>query len=181
MSEVLQEFIKFNKVLGVELCNHISSQLKFSLVVSEFSGGLKEYNTSVSTLEKLNFIAQYSYQNRGIMFCINSKIIELSTQRCFGGTDKVDSDKKIAFSFSEKFVGKEIVHYVTNYFTKIKSSVDLTKIEYFIDRSHLFFSDEQVVFIDMKCSVNKENVGSISFFYPLVFVKQERDKWLLDA
>ena len=42
MSEVLQEFIKFNKVLGVELCNYISAQLKFSLVVSEFSGGIKE-------------------------------------------------------------------------------------------------------------------------------------------
>ena len=180
MSEVLQEFIKFNKVLGVELCNYISAQLKFSLVISEFSGGVKEYDSSVSTLDKLNFIAQYSYHNRGIMVSLNSKIIELSTQRCFGGTDQVDEFKKHSFSFAERFVGNEIIDYVTNYFQKKNCAVDLSRIDYFIDRSHLFFSDEQVVFIDMKCSVNNNNIGSISIFYPLVFVKQEREKWILD-
>ena len=92
--QVLDEFIKFNKVFGVDICNYISSQLKYPLVVSEFSGGIKEYNASVSMLEKLNFIGQYSYHNRGIMVAFNSKIIELSTQRCFGGTDHVDMHKK---------------------------------------------------------------------------------------
>ena len=90
MSEVLDEFIKFNKVLGVDLCNYISSQLKYPLVISEFSAGVKEYNTSISKLDKFNFIGQYAYHNRGIMVALNSKIVQISTQRCFGGTDNVD-------------------------------------------------------------------------------------------
>lgn len=180
MSEVLDEFIKFNKVFGVDICNYISSQLKYPLVVSEFSGGIKEYNASVSMLEKLNFIGQYSYHNRGIMVAFNSKIIELSTQRCFGGTDHVDMHKKESFSFAERFVGNEILEYVTNYFMKKDCSVNLSKVDYYIDRSHLFFSDEQVVSIQFKCSVNKSELGYISIFYPLIFVKQEKEKWRLD-
>lgn len=180
MSEVLDEFIKFNKVFGVDICNYISSQLKYPLVVSEFSGGIKEYNASVSTLDTLNFIGQYSYHNRGIMVSLNSKIIELSTQRCFGGTDQVDIFNKESFSFAEQFVGNEIIDFVSNYFNKKECSVNLSKIDYYIDRSHLFFSDEQVVFIDFKCTVNKTNVGSISIVYPLIFVKQEKEKWRLD-
>ena len=180
MSDIIDDFIKFNKVLGVELCNYISSQLKYSLVISEFSGGVKEYNSSVSTLDKLNFIGQYAYHNRGIMISFNSKIIELSTQRCFGGTDEVGLHKKHSFSYSERFVGSEIMDYVSNYFINKKCPVSLSRIDHYIDRSHLFFSDEQVFFADFKCHVNKQSVGSISLFYPLIFVKQEKEKWRLD-
>ncbi len=180
MNELIGDFLKFNKVLGLKIANHVSSNLSVGLCVSEFSGGVKEYYSSVSNVSKVSFIAQFSYFNRGIMFCIDPKIIEISTQRCFGGKETMSTHDLKEFSFSEQFVGNFIVSSLDKYFTNRDCGVELSKLDHHLDRSHLFFSDEQVVFVEMKCSIKGNAVGGMYLFYPLIFVKQESEKWMLD-
>ena len=71
---------------------------------------------------------------------------------------------KDSFSFAERFVGNELMDFVTNYFMKKDCSVSLSKIDYYTDRSHLFFSDEQVVYVDLSAQLIKIRIGSISLF-----------------
>ena len=114
------------------------------------------------------------------MFCIDPKIIEISTQRCFGGKETMSAHDLKEFSFSEQFVGNFIVSSLDKYFTNRDCGVELSKLDHHLDRSHLFFSDEQVVFVEMKCSIKGNAVGGMYLFYPLIFVKQESEKWMLD-
>ena len=163
--------------MGVKLINTLASQLKTGLTVAEFSGGIKEYQSSMSSIPQFTFIGQYTYQNRGIVCAIDPKIILLSAQRSFGGDSTAPTIKSNTFSFSENFVGKMILNIIEGYFNTKDCPLTLNRIESSKDRSHLFFSDEQVAFIEMNCLNNGDEIGKISLIYPITFVKQEKEKW----
>ena len=173
MSETIADFLKFNKVMCVKLINNIATDLKVGLTISNFSGDAKEYQSSIKNLPDFAYIGQYTYQNRGIMCSIDPKIITLTTQRCFGGQVDIKRYKNSTFTFSETFIGKSILNQIEAYFKKKKCKVTLNRIEHQKNRSHLFFSDEKVMFIETNCMVNETDVGKIYFIYPLSFVKQE--------
>ena len=160
MSVIMSTFIKFNKVMGVNIINTLASQLKTGLSIAEFSGGIKEYQASISTINNFSFIGQFNYQNRGIACIIDPKIIIMSTQRTFGGSSEIEPSDSTTFTFNEK-----------------QCQISLNRIEHNKERSHLFFSDEQVVFVEMNCTNNGQDIGKIALIYPLTFVKQEKEKW----
>ena len=177
MSEIITQFLKFNKVMSVKVVNNIATQLKVGLTISQFSGGIKEYQASSETIPNFAFIGQFTYSNRGIVFAIDPKIIMLSTQRLFGGEVNFQTYPNKNFTFSECFIGKYILSSIESQLIDKECPVKLNRIEHFMDRAHLFFSDEKVVFIEIKCNVQGENVGKIAMFYPLIFLKQEQKKW----
>ena len=177
MSVIMSTFIKFNKVMGVNIINTLASQLKTGLSIAEFSGGIKEYQASISTINNFSFIGQFNYQNRGIACIIDPKIIIMSTQRTFGGSSEIEPSDSTTFTFTENFIGKSILVSVENYFNEKQCQISLNRIEHNKERSHLFFSDEQVVFVEMNCTNNGQDIGKIALIYPLTFVKQEKEKW----
>ena len=178
MSELLAHFIKFNKIMGLKLTNTVSTQLKVGLCVSEFSGGIKEYQSCQKTLPTFSFFGQFSYQNRGVLMSIDPKIVMLGTQRCFGGDVDVSNYQGNTFTVAESFFGKHVIAIIDKTFEEKKCNLEMAKIDYQLDRSHLFFSDEKVLFIEMKCDVEGNDVGSICMIYPLIFVKQEKEQWM---
>ncbi|RAP27141.1 hypothetical protein DID74_00980 [Candidatus Marinamargulisbacteria bacterium SCGC AG-333-B06] len=178
MSELLGHFLKFNKIMGLNLTNTVSTQLKIGLCITDFSGGVKDYQSCQSVLPKFSFFSQLSYQNRGVLISIDPKIVVLGTQRCFGGIVDVANYKGSSFTFSEIFFGKQMMSILNKIFEEKECNLTTNKIDYQLDRSHLFFSDEKVLFVEMKCSVEGNNVGSICMVYPLIFVKQEKEKWI---
>ena len=177
MSEIISEFLKFNKVMSVKVVNNIATQLKVGLTISHFAGGIKEYQASSETIPNFSFIGQFTYSNRGIVFAIDPKIIMLSTQRLFGGDIDFQTYSEKKFTFSECFIGKYILSSIETLLINKECPVKLNRIEHFMDRAHLFFSDEKVVFIEIRCNVQGEDVGKIGIFYPLIFLKQEKEKW----
>jgi len=177
MSEILGNFLKFNKIVGLNITNFISTQLKVGLCISDFSGGVKEYQSCKDSIPRFSFFSQFGYQNRGILLSIDSKIITLGTQRCFGGKMDLSQVSDSTFTFAENFFGKQVIATYEKIFEEIETEIQLNKIDYFLDRSHLFFSDEKVLFIEMKCTVDGSDAGSIHMIYPLMFVKQEQEKW----
>ena len=183
MSELLGHFLKFNKILGLKVTNTVSTQLKVGLCVTEFSGGVKEYQSCHSILPKFSFFGQFGYQNRGVLISIDPKIVMLGTQRCFGGKVDIvnDNGKETSFTFAENFFGKQVIGILNNEFEEKECSLEMNKIDYQLDRSHLFFSDEKVLFIEMKCTIEGNNVGAICMVYPLQFVKEEKEKWIEES
>ncbi|MAQ64409.1 MAG: hypothetical protein CL503_03835 [Actinobacteria bacterium] len=180
MSELLGHFLKFNKIMGLKLTNTVSAQLKVGLCVTEFSGGVKEYQACHSTLPKFSFYGQFGYQNRGVLVGVDPKIIMLGTQRCFGGSIDIANMNATSFTFAEDFFGKQIVSIFEKEFQEKECGLEMNKIDYQLDRSHLFFSDEKVLFVEMKCTVEGDSVGSICMVYPLMFIKQEKEKWITE-
>ena len=178
MSEIQGFFNKYNKILGLKLTNIISSQLKVGLCISEYTGGVKEYQMCKNSLPSFSFFGQFSYQNRGVLMSVDPKIIVLGTQRCFGGEIDIVNYQANTFTFAERFLGKQLLGIVEKSFEEKECNIALAKMDYQLDRSHLFFADEKVFFIEMKCTVDGNSVGSICMTYPLLFVKQEKEKWM---
>lgn len=181
MNELIDEFIRFNKVLGLHIANLISTKLNVGLCIQEFSGGINDYQSVISHVPNCSFIGQFSYKNRGVFISIDPRIILMGTQRCFGGKPNVTHFEKTGFSFSETFVGKTMIDMFNVYFKERNCSIELNRIDFFVDRSHVFFADEQIVSIEKKCTVNGVSVGSIYLIYPLIFVKQEKKQWVLNT
>ncbi|RAP31326.1 hypothetical protein DID78_01450 [Candidatus Marinamargulisbacteria bacterium SCGC AG-343-D04] len=171
-------FLRYNKLLGLHITNTFSEDLKFSFGVSEFSGMLQDYKACLSLIPAFSFVGHFGYENRGVLCSLDSRIVSVSGNRCFGGAGLVEDGEKHSLTLSEQFIGKEYVSIVEKFLSRRDCPIAFTRMEYHIDRSHLFFSDEQVFFVDMKCSIQSHDVGSMVFVYPLQFVKQESSRWL---
>ncbi len=178
--ELVQHFVKFNKLLGLKITDQLSADLKVAFSISEFAGNLQDYQACLSVVPKFSFIGQFNYQNRGVLFSADSRIVSLLTDRMFGGNGMVEEQKDTHFTFSEQFLGKEVVGIVEEYFNQKSCNVEFGRFDYHVDHTHLFFFDEQVMFIDMKCTIHGNDVGSMVLVYPLQFVKQEQEKWMPD-
>ena len=160
--ELTEQFIKFNKLLGLRL----------------FNGVIQDYQACTSVLPEVSFVGQFNYLNRGVLMSVDPRIIASITNRCFGGRGEINEFKAASFSMAEKFIGKEIVQLVELFFSQKDIDVKCGRVDENLGRVHMFFSDEQVLFMDMKCRVGVEEAGSMAFVYPIQFIKQEQSKWL---
>ena len=177
MDTLVDPFLKFNKLMGLHITNRLSADLKMGFGIQEFSGVVQDYQSCLSVIPSFSFIGQYHYLNRGILCSIDPKIIASSANRCFGGDGKQAGTDRQVFTASEQFMGNEFTGLCESFFHSKDCPIEYSRMEYFINRTHLFFSDEQVLFVTMKCTIQSNDVGSMMFVYPLQFVKQEQEKW----
>ena len=177
-NRLIELFLRYNKLLGLHITNTFSEDLKFSFGVKEFSGMVQDYQACLSLIPSFSFVGHFGYENRGVLCSFDSRIISISGNRCFGGAGFVEDGDKQTLPFSEQFIGKEYIGIVERFLSRRDCPIEFNRMEYYIDRSHLFFSDEQVFFVEMKCSVQSNDVGSMFFVYPLQFIKQESSRWL---
>lgn len=174
----LDLFLRYNKLLGLHVTHTFSEDLKFSVAIKDVSGILQDYQSCLSFIPSFSFISHFSYKNRGVLCSIDKRILAISTNRCFGGVGLVEDAEKQHFTFSEQFIANEFANVIERFLGQYECPVKFNRMESHIDRSRLFFSDEHVYFVEMKCCIQSQPVGSMIFVYPLQFIKQEQEKWL---
>ena len=131
-------------------------------------------------LKKGGTIVEGTAGNTGIGLSIIGNALGYKTVIVIPETQTQEKKDAIRFTFAEDFFGKQIVSTFEKEFQEKECGLEINKIDYQLDRSHLFFSDEKVLFVEMKCTMEGDSVGSICMVYPLMFIKQEKEKWITE-
>ena len=143
-------FLKLFKGLALSLSDFISSELKvnFSLLDIEY---INETYTDILT-KMPNNCTYYQlkwFEKYAIMLADNDLIIRLSN--CMlGGEGIIEEREEGTFFFSEEMLKDELALWVTRYFNKIHSRVEVERTESDINLVHVFYPDDNLFTYGLK-------------------------------
>jgi len=167
-------FNNFYKLVALLISDRISSMLELNFDMKDLECKKQSYTEFSEDIPKFAYVGLFKYKSRGVLLFIDAKIIYMLSNKMLGGKGIIETKPKPLFTFSEDFIGKELLMWFSNFFEQNKIDLKFLRVENRIEHIHYFFPDETIASAKMKCKIDNKQVGMISFCHPMQFVDAER-------
>ena len=170
----IETFGNFYKLVALLISDRISSMLKVNFDMKDLMYKKETYANFSVDIPKFSYVGLFKYKNRGVLLFIDAKIIYILSNKMLGGEGIIETKPKPMFTFSEDFIGKELLMWFSNFFEQNRIDLKFLRVENRIEHIHYFFPDEIIASAKMKCKIDDRAVGLISLCHPMQFVEAER-------
>jgi hypothetical protein len=164
----------FFKELGLFLSDQFSSTLKIQEVGLVNINSLEQpYNAVLEAIPDYSHFGITNCTTQGLVIHADPKLVTFLTKRSLGNNHNSATSTFNHFTFSELFLFKTLVEWISAFFAQKKYPLHVHRLEQFSRSIHLFFHDEPVVCITLTFKFSADFQSPIQFIFPLKLVEAE--------
>lgn len=163
--------LSFFKSLVLNVSEHLASlNLRLSIMGIQLTE--KDYGSIVSGLPEYSHFAILQFDGKPCALHAGTKLIGIATDRLLGGTGTADDHDGQQFTFSEQFMFKTLIEWITNFSEQKEKPFIFQRVEHFSRSMHLFFHDEPICCVTLKLKLNQNLATTLQFILPQGLVQQ---------